>query len=199
MYNPIMNICIFGDSITWGAYDPVNGGWVTLLRNYLEGKDNDTTIYNLGICADDSYGLLKRFKIEAEPRKPDLVIFAIGANDIKHQQNESIPFDKFEDNINKLVSQANKFTKKIIILGITPVNEQLTTPRNKPPYNFRENKDVFKCNKILETITIKQKITFIPIPINFSGKDLCDGLHPNTEGHQKIFEKIKPVIENLIG
>jgi lysophospholipase L1-like esterase len=49
-----MNICIFGDSITYGAHDPINGGWTTLLRNYLEGKDDDITTYNLGICGDES-------------------------------------------------------------------------------------------------------------------------------------------------
>jgi len=193
-----MNICVFGDSITWGSYDPVNGGWATLLRSYLEGKDDDITVYNLGICGDDSYGLLKRFKIEAEPRKPDLIIFAIGANDIKHQKENPVRFDEFENNIDKLMNQANLFTKKIVILGMTPVDEKITTPRNKPPYNFRENNDVVKCNEILKTISEKKKTIFIPIPINFSEKDLCDGLHPNTIGHSKIFETIKPIVDNLI-
>jgi len=31
-----MSICVFGDSIGWGAYDPINGGWATLLRNHLD-------------------------------------------------------------------------------------------------------------------------------------------------------------------
>src|SRR3989344_2128603 len=31
-----MSICVFGDSIVWGAYDPINSGWVTLLRNHIE-------------------------------------------------------------------------------------------------------------------------------------------------------------------
>jgi len=35
-----MNILIFGDSITWGAYDPDKGGWVNCLRNYFESKDS---------------------------------------------------------------------------------------------------------------------------------------------------------------
>jgi len=194
-----MNICIFGDSITWGAYDPINSGWAGLLRNYLEGKDDDITTYNLGICADNSYGLLKRFMVEAEPRKPDLIIFAIGANDIKHQKENPVKFDEFEKNINELVDQAKKFTKKIVILEITPVDEKLTTPRNRPPYNYRENRDVSMCNKILKKITEDKNIIFVTIPDNFSEEDLYDGLHPNTEGHQKIFEKVKPVVENLIG
>jgi len=36
-----MNILIFGDSITWEAHDPKQGGWATHLRNYLEEKSNN--------------------------------------------------------------------------------------------------------------------------------------------------------------
>jgi hypothetical protein len=57
---------------------------------------------------------------------------------------------------------------------------------------------VIKCNEILKTITKKEKIIFIPIPIDFSEKDLCDGLHPNTAGHLKIFETVKSIVNNLI-
>jgi len=28
-------------------------------------------------------------------------------------------------------------------------------------------------------------------------EDLIDGLHPNTEGHRKMFKEIKPKIESL--
>lgn len=193
-----MNICIFGDSIAYGAYDPINGGWVNLLRNYFEKKYDDVTTYNLGICGENSNDLLKRFINEITPRKSDLIILAIGANDVKHQKENSVQFDRFEQNINELINQASQFTKKIIILGITPVDEKLTMPRDIPPYNFRENRDITKCNEILKKVAEKEKITFTQIPNNFSEKDLYDGLHPNTNGHQKIFEKIKPVIEELI-
>jgi lysophospholipase L1-like esterase len=199
-----MNICIFGDSIVWGGYDPVNGGWANRLRNYLEGKYDEegkyseVSTYNLGICADDSTGLLKRFRVEAIPRKPDVIILAIGINDIRHQPDQPILFDKFENNIRDLVSQAIEFTNKIVILGITPVDEKLMTPRNVPPYNFRENKDIIKCNEILKVVAEKQKIIFIPIPRDFSVEDLSDGLHPNTKGHLKIFEAVKPVLEKFL-
>ena len=51
-----MTICIFGDSITWGAYDPEQGGWATRLRNYFEKQDNDVDVYNLGISGDNING-----------------------------------------------------------------------------------------------------------------------------------------------
>lgn len=193
-----MNICIFGDSITWGGYDPQNGGWTNILRNYLEENYDEITAYNLGVCADDSSGLLKRLAVESAPRTPDLIILAIGANDVKHQPEQLVPFEKFKANIEALLSQASQIAKNVITIGITPVDEALTTPRNKPPYNYRENKDIDECNNILQQASTRYNFTFIPCPSNFSSADLADGLHPNTSGHLKIFETIKPIVENII-
>ena len=66
-----MNVLIFGDSITWGAYDPEQGGWATRLRNYFEEKDNDIDVYNLGISGDTTADLLERIEIEAKSRVCD--------------------------------------------------------------------------------------------------------------------------------
>jgi len=193
-----MKICVFGDSIAYGAYDPVNGGWVTLLRNYLEEKyEGEVLTYNLGVCGETSEDLVKRFKNEAVIRKPDLIVFAIGANDVKHQKNIEVPFNLFKENIDLLVTQAREMTNKIVFLGITPVDEKFTTPRNKPPYNFRENKDINQLNKILKEICLEEKLIFVPIE-GMLVDDLDDGLHPNTNGHKKIFGIVRPVVDNLV-
>jgi len=63
-----MNILIFGDSITWGAYDPEQGGWATRLRNYFEAKNHDVDVYNLGISDDITSGLLNRVEAEVKSR-----------------------------------------------------------------------------------------------------------------------------------
>jgi len=84
-YNRIMNICIFGDSITWGAYDPINGGWVGLLRNYFEKKsEGEIEIYNLGISGNTTDGLLKMIENESIPREPEVIVLAIGINDTQY-------------------------------------------------------------------------------------------------------------------
>jgi lysophospholipase L1-like esterase len=193
-----MNICIFGDSITWGGYDPEQGGWATLLRNYLEEKFNDVTTYNLGICADDSKGLLNRLKTESTPRQPDVIIIAIGANDIKHQPSQPVSYDQFINNITHILNQAKEITPTVVVVGITPVDEKFTTPSSKPPHNFRKNKDIDICNQMLEDLAGKHHFTYVPVPKDFSPSDLADGIHPNTSGHQKLFNAIKPVIESLI-
>ncbi|MFH1611889.1 MAG: GDSL-type esterase/lipase family protein, partial [bacterium] len=124
MENKIRTICIFGDSITWGAYDPENGGWANLLRNDLESKD--IHVYNCGVSGDNTDDLLKRFKVESEAREPDAVMFAIGINDSQYtgeRQNSRVPKEKFISNLEKLISQTKETTDKIIFVGLNHVEE----------------------------------------------------------------------------
>ncbi len=65
-------ILIFGDSNTYGAWDP-DGGWVARLRKFadeknMEGKDYFVLVYNLGIDGDDTSGVLKRIESETVAR-----------------------------------------------------------------------------------------------------------------------------------
>src|SRR3989338_9595652 len=89
----MVQILIFGDSITYGAWD-IEGGWVQRLRKYLDKKVINSNYeeyyitYNLGISGDISGDIIKRFKKETEDRLNDkehnesvIFIFAIGTND----------------------------------------------------------------------------------------------------------------------
>ena len=74
------NICVFGDSVTWGAWDN-KGGWVSRLRAFIESGNRDYFVYNLGVSGDTTKELLGRFDIEAKARSPNIIIFQIGDND----------------------------------------------------------------------------------------------------------------------
>ena len=55
-------ICIFGDSISWGAWDLEAGGWVNRLKLYFDNQpDPQIRVYNLGISGDRVGDVLKRF------------------------------------------------------------------------------------------------------------------------------------------
>ncbi len=126
-----MVICIWGDSITWGAYDPEQGGWATRLRNHLGAKDNNIYVYNLGISGDNTIGLLSRIEVEAKSRKPNFIIFSIGINDAQfiHSTNSlRISPDDFRQNLTKLLAIAKKFTDKVVFVGLTGVDETKTRP-----------------------------------------------------------------------
>lgn len=194
-----MRICVFGDSITWGACDYEKGGWATRLRNYLE-KHNDVAVYNLGINGDTTEGLLRRFDAEAGERKPDIVAFAIGVNDSKYfgeKDKPNVPLDKFSVNIQRLAEKARKFTDKIVFVGITPVDEKRTMPTSWNPKKSYDNESIARYDAVVEDFCKKERLFYIPMKDVIQIEDLEDGLHPNSAGHEKMFRKILLEIEKI--
>ena len=195
-----MNIPIFGDSITWGAYDPEQGGWATRLRNYFEEQDNDVAVYNLGISGDTTADLLARIEVEAKSREPNLIIFAIGINDAQfiHSTNGlRVSPDEFQQNLAKLLALAKKFTNKVVFVGLTKVDESKTAPI---PWNTAKsytNENIERLDNVIKKFCEDTKLKFIPMESIVGNDDLIDGLHPNTKGHIKIFNQMKSEIESM--
>lgn len=193
-----MNILIFGDSITWGAYDPEQGGWATRLRNYFEEQDNDVDVYNLGISGDTTADLLERIEVEAKSREPNLIIFAIGINDAQfiHSANGlRVSPNGFQQNLAKLLAIGKKFTDKVVFVGLTRVDESKTTPI---PWNTDKsytNENIERLDKVIKKFCEDNKLKFIPMESVVGNDDLIDGLHPNTKGHIKIFERMRSEIK----
>ena len=195
-----MNILIFGDSITWGAYDPEQGGWATRLRNYFEEKDNDTDVYNLGISGDTTADLLTRIEVEAKSREPNLIIFAIGINDAQfiHSTNcLRVSLDEFQQNLAKLLSIAKKFTNKVVFVGLTKVDESKTTPIPWSTDKSYTNENIERLDNAIKKFCEDNKLKFIPMDSVVGNDDLIDGLHPNTKGHIKIFNRMKSEVESI--
>ena len=188
-------LCVFGDSIAWGSGDPVNGGWVAQLRHYLETNNYDLRVYNQGISGEDTDRLLVRFGLENEVRNSEIIILAIGINDSQYigtKDNPRVSLEKFQSNLNELISQANKTTKTIVFVEITNVDESLLTP---VPWSdeklFFDNDTIGKHNNVIKSVCNEHDLPFINLLNLLDTDDLEDGLHPNTNGHKKIFLKVK--------
>lgn len=187
-------ICIFGDSITWGAYDPVGGGWATRLRNYFEGSDYDTDIYNLGVSGDTTDDLINRFEPEVKARHPQLIVIAIGINDsvLVHSKDERrVPVNRFKQNLELLISTAKKYVEDIVFIGLTSIDESLTRPKLRNKDKSLDEKTIKEYNQVIKELCLENNLKFITLQEIIEKEDLEDGLHPNSQGHQKIFERIK--------
>lgn len=207
-------ICIFGDSITYGAWDK-EGGWVQKLRKFLDKKNlSDSNfyclVYNLGISGDTTEDLLERFEFELKQRLKEgeeiIIVFDIGVNDSQflHDKKElrTNP-EKFKENIQKLTDLAKKFSQKIVFVGLTPVDESKTNPIPWDTNKSYKNEYIEKYNQIIKSVCEENDVPFIEIFNNLRKLDyknlLENGLHPNSEGHRKIFKTVKKyLIENKI-
>lgn len=188
------HICLFGDSIIWGARDPEKGGWASRLRSYLETNDYDIMVYNGGVSGDTTNELLKRFNIECEARKPNIIIFAIGLNDSYYygfKDKPSVPIEKFQNNLQELINQAKKFNSKIIFIGLTPVDESKTKPIPWETTIYHDQENTILYNNKIKEVSEKNNIPFIDMLSLLDINDIEDGVHPSPRGHEKIFLKVK--------
>ncbi len=196
----------------------MRGGWTERLKSFFDkktlsdpGSNFNCSVYNLGVDGNTAEEILKRFEFETKQRieeeKETIFIFATGVNDSCFVQSRNtllvLP-EKFKENIQKLINLAQKFSSKIIFVGLTPVDE---TKVNPFPYSTSrksyKNESIEKYNEIIKLVCKENKIDFLEIfekwiKIDYKGL-LEDGLHPNSKGHEKIFEVVKNfLIENKI-
>ena len=179
---------IWGDSIAFGVGDKEALGWPGRIRRAY-AVDDDRHVYNFAVCGETSSDLLKRFEIECTAIEPDRVVFAIGINDArKLDGNESaVSLEDFKQNIERLITLAEKCADDIVLIGITSVGGEFRTSHG----SIFSDSDSLRYNEALRQIAEQRGTTFINVfDVLDTSKDISDGVHPNTQGYQKLFEAI---------
>lgn len=189
-----MVICIFGDSITWGAYDRQSGGWADRLKIHFFNQDLETNVYNYGIPGDKVKDIVHRFDLEASLKKPDKIIFAAGQNDTPHASRnnsyQGTPIKEFKDQLTVLLEKAEKLTRDVTIIGLFNVDEEIKD------YSYK-NEEIKKYDKIVKEIANERNLVFVETFGLLTKENLfIDGLHPDANGHKKIFEKVLSAINS---
>lgn len=202
-------ILVFGASMTWGAWDE-EGGWVSRLRRFedkknISGTDYYCKVYNLGVSGDNTNDLLERFENEVKGRITEggdtIIIFSIGANDsLSLKSDVAVPIEQFKENIKKLIKKAGEFTNEIFFVGLTKVDESKTQPVAWDKTAYYSNDRLKEYDSALENIAKKEEeVSYLNIFDLLDEGDLEDGLHPNSKGHEKIFQEVRAfLIKNKI-
>lgn len=200
-----MIVFVFGDSIVWGSWDP-EGGWVGRLRRFLmereiEDESRYFVTYNLGVPGDTTADLLGRFESETKARLREerqyLILFAVGTNDsarLQDREPRTAPAE-FKRNLVTLLDRGRKITDQIVFVGLTPVDETKTVPC---PWNnelFYRNGSIQAYDVLIQEVAQAGLCQFIDLAGTFSEVDVRehfeDGLHPDSWGHQRIFERVR--------
>ncbi|TRZ64349.1 MAG: hypothetical protein D4Q79_01760, partial [Spirochaetia bacterium] len=90
------------------------------------------------------------------------------------------------------------FSEKIVFIGLTPVEESKTTPIPWNTDKFYKNEYIQKYDGIIKKVCEENNLSFVEVFERLKGNENLseDGLHPNSEGHQKIFEIVKDFLIN---
>jgi lysophospholipase L1-like esterase len=200
-------ILAFGASVVAGFWDS-KGGWVQRLKTDLHeisksSGDKHYQVYNLGVSGHTSEMLLSRIKNEIKARKDDenhdlVILISIGGNDCLYDSRKGdyrVPKDEFIANFRELMDIAKGHATEVYYIGGQPVNpDQVNqdTMLDRHHLDTEARKEYFRTarkickEKEVNTIDISEKVK----ERKFRSK-LFDGLHPNTEGHQKIYEVVR--------
>jgi len=205
-----MRILFFGDSITQGFHDAECGGWVSRITSYTIQKtldsvfSYDASIFNHGISGDCTNRLLARFDAETKPRlegNDGAIVFSIGVNDTQYYdatgELKTTP-EQFRTNVRELITQARKYTEKIFVFGILPIVESMVQPMPWADDRSHFEKDILEFDGILKKVCEEEDVSYTYMQDVF-GDDreryLHDGIHPDTEGHRLVFERVRDSLE----
>lgn len=192
---PTQNICIFGDSIAYGGWTH-HLGWADQLQNTLQQKTLESKftlyyfLYNLSIPGNTTEDVLARFQVEAHAREPHIIIFAVGTNDSSCRDNLDIPRvspEKFKENIRSLIDKAKHRTNAVVWIGLTGVDEKRTTPFET---TYFSNERIGAYDAMIQEQCKESVVLYLKLFSILKPEDLEDGLHPNKQGHDKLFHAV---------
>lgn len=187
--------CIFGDSVTQASY--VKKSWVDSMKEFLESKYDDSfvNVFNLGIGGNTTSDILIRLDSESSVRLPTDIMFAVGVNDSGYLKSDNSPItneEQFRANILSLIEKARKYTKNITFIGMVLGNDSILQPL--PGSSIGKSystKRTQQYDHMLRELAESNGCRFVHLLNKLENLDFQDGLHPNEQGHQKMFKAIK--------
>lgn len=197
------NICVFGDSIAWGAHRlPARLSWANLLRNDLENKQLEYRLYDLGVDMNTTKDVIHRFVAEATARNAEIIVLDVGVNDSLYRKSPDNPetaIDVFDKNMQALITMAQTITSKVMIVGLVKGNDKLTMPLPQSTTGKIYTKERVRIyDRKLKELAERYQIPFADVYDRLSDDDFNDGLHPNERGYAKMYEVIRKEFEKLI-
>jgi lysophospholipase L1-like esterase len=212
-------ICI-GASIMYGVGGS-EGGWPDYLKRDLhrqmfavDGSAERHEIYNFsksGVTVEFAVNNLEWIiKNYARKGQPIVLAFTIGSNNARaHGKSDgfvSTP-KEFSEQINELLTKAKELTPAVLITGLPPVDEQVLNPKKNPwdgTNSYFYNDRLAKFDSIIQQSAEEVGAICVPLfdyamRLDWQQEYLFrDGLHPNTAGHQKIYERVWPELDKIL-
>lgn len=208
-----MRIIVFWDSISEWFWDYEKGGWIQRLKtDFWEKYGYENAVIGFWISAHTSQHLKKYLetcfeavsKRQENKYKESIVIISIGINDsaisITDGKNQ-VDFEIFKNNTREISKylKSETLVKKVIFLeNINVIESVINHPQTAKEYFFY-NSEITKYNHFLKQHCSVEWFEYIELFGDITESDLqIDGLHPNGDWHERIFQKVKEYLETKI-
>jgi acyl-CoA thioesterase-1 len=180
------HIVALGDSLTAGYGLQSGESYPSQLEKALKDKKYNVTIQNAGVSGDTTAGGLARLNWAIDgDTKPDLVIVALGANDMLRGIEPSVT----EDNLRKILTTLKERQIPAILFG-------MRAPFNMPAL-YRGHFDPIYKKLAKEFKTPLYPFFLDGVAFN-ADLNIGDGVHPNSAGIAIMVKKTLPIIEKAL-
>ncbi len=165
----VLRVCFIGDSITLGTADAEFLGWPGRLSQMMRADGHDLTLYNLGIRAETTALIQKRWRWECTPRLPDIangkLVFAFGVNDtaIDITGGVRMPPPQSLANARAILTEAKSW-KPTLWIGPAPVNKagQRVAPGPGVQYDFA-NQRIADLDRLYASLAKEIGVPYLPL------------------------------------
>ena len=130
------------------------------------------------------------------------VVFSIGCNDsryIRSEHSDQSEVDEYETNIAEIIATAQKYTNKILIVGLHTLHPDHKEVSVKD-FVYRSSR-IHEYNEVLKKLADTHDIPFVEtryILKNHPEMFHTDNLHLSDEGHSQIAKAVLPELEKLL-
>ncbi|NQU56762.1 MAG: lipase [Rhodospirillales bacterium] len=198
-----LRICFVGDSLTNGTNDENFQGWPGRLCAGECARGHEVTHYNLGIRAETSEDIEKRWRAECAPRlldaHPGALVFSFGVNDMAIENSSEVRVSRQRslEAAKRILGQAQQW-KQTLWIGPVPVDDS-QQPFNSAPgisYSFSTERLADLCLDY-QTLATEMGIPYLELLKPLADDDAWrhsfrqgDGVHPGADGYALMAEKI---------
>jgi len=175
-------VLALGDSLYAGYGVGQDESFPAALERELERRGIAAKVVNAGVSGDTSAGGKARlaFTLDGLPRKPDLVLVGLGANDALRGLDPA----QTRANLDSILAELERRGIAVVLTG-------MMAPRNMDQAYFRSFDGIYpdlakKYGAALDPFFMDGVITNRSLLLG-------DGLHPNAAGIRKMAERVAPL------
>jgi acyl-CoA thioesterase I len=183
-----VHIFALGDSLTAGFGLPRELGFVPQLEAHLRRHGVSARLTNAGVSGDTAAQGLQRlaWTLNGLPRKPDLAIVALGANDMLR----GLPVAQTRAALDSILAEFGRRDIKLLVAGM------VAAPNLGPDF-------ARAYNPMFGELARAHGAAFHPFFLEGVAGDRAlnqaDGLHPNFQGVKRIVSAITPRVIEALG
>jgi lysophospholipase L1-like esterase len=148
---------VMGDSTSVGQGGDYNQGFARSTARYL-AQNHAVTFYNIGISGARSAGVVTKQLPEAVDLRPDVVLIAVGANDVTHLTSLSTVRTSLQQ-ILRALRTANP-TVKVVLTGSPQMGSVARFPQ---PFKYYEKIRTGQVNSVISQVASSNHAVFAPI------------------------------------